>query len=100
MCRAKRISQERRILIFAHIDRSQDHDGPPFDLHVDGIRHRMSIIARLRSMTYGTSVWGIGRHILGSQVFDYWVGSNMPISDLRGRFDSTHVGNGLAGMGR
>ncbi|KIW07517.1 hypothetical protein, variant [Verruconis gallopava] len=73
------------ITAFMHLDRGTeqvDHhcffffEGPEFHVHhssyevhdfdVQGLGHQW-----LRDKGY-ESVWGIGRHVLGSQIFDYW----------------------------
>ena len=79
---------QKEVAMFAHIDRSQDlvdhhtifltsapKDSPKhvhhssFEIHdfdTQALGHQW-----LAKKGY-KSVWGVGRHILGSQIFDYW----------------------------
>jgi len=82
----------KNVAIFAHIDRGQDlvdhhtifltslspggsHGGNPHVHHCSFEVHDFDTQALghqwLAEKNY-KSVWGVGRHILGSQIFDYW----------------------------
>ncbi|KAF2808805.1 trihydroxytoluene oxygenase [Mytilinidion resinicola] len=84
--------ERRLVAMFAHIDRGQDladhHTmfltslGPDTDPHV---HHCSFEIHDFDTQALGhqwlaqkgyKSVWGVGRHILGSQIFDYWWDAN------------------------
>lgn len=73
------------VAVFAHIDRGED----PVDHHTffmstnktSHVHHASFEVHDFDTQQLGhqwlakqnyTSVWGVGRHILGSQIFDYW----------------------------
>ncbi|OZJ04421.1 hypothetical protein BZG36_02923 [Bifiguratus adelaidae] len=72
--------QKRKVAVFAYIDRGEDYvDHHTFFLGTAGSNHVHHCFfevhdfdtQELASKGY-KSVWGVGRHILGSQIFDYW----------------------------
>ncbi|KAI7247027.1 hypothetical protein KC352_g13908, partial [Hortaea werneckii] len=77
--------QKKDVAVFAHVDRGDD----PVDHHsffmttnpTSHVHHCSFEVHDYDTQQLGhqwlgkqgyTSVWGIGRHILGSQIFDYW----------------------------
>jgi hypothetical protein len=78
-------SERKIVAVFAHIDRDKDYVDHhtffmstgaqshvhhcSFEVHDADVQHLGH--QWLASKGY-KSVWGIGRHILGSQIFDYW----------------------------
>jgi Glyoxalase/Bleomycin resistance protein/Dioxygenase superfamily len=78
-------NQKRNVAVFAHIDRGEelvDHHTFFMTTNETSHVHHCSFEVHdfdtqalghqwLGAKNY-TSVWGLGRHILGSQIFDYW----------------------------
>ena len=85
-------SQGRKeVAMFAHLDRGQDHVDhhsiflatltPDSSIPHPHVHHCSFEVHDFDTQALGhqwlaekgyTSVWGVGRHILGSQIFDYW----------------------------
>ncbi|KAL5339348.1 Glyoxalase/Bleomycin resistance protein/Dihydroxybiphenyl dioxygenase [Aspergillus crustosus] len=106
--------QKKPVALFAHIDRGEDlvdHHSFFISSNATSHVHHCSFEVHdfdtqklghqwLANKGY-TSVWGVGRHILGSQIFDYWwdTTGNMiehyADSDLVN--DKTPIGYGAAG---
>ncbi|KAK5124653.1 hypothetical protein LTR85_001366 [Meristemomyces frigidus] len=106
--------QKKDVAVFCHIDRGDD----PVDHHTffmstnpTGHVHHCSFevhdydTQQLGHQWLGkqgyTSVWGIGRHILGSQIFDYWWDTTGNMIEHYADGDlvnkDTPVGYGMAG---
>ncbi|KAI9757729.1 MAG: hypothetical protein M4579_003354 [Chaenotheca gracillima] len=78
-------NEQKNVAVFAHVDRGADHvDHHTFFMSTNKTSHvhHCSFEVHdhdtqhlghqwLASKEY-ESVWGVGRHILGSQIFDYW----------------------------
>jgi hypothetical protein len=77
--------QRRTVAMFAHIDRGEDLvDHHTFFMTTNKtshVHHCSFEVHDFDTQALGhqwlagkgyTSVWGVGRHILGSQIFDYW----------------------------
>ncbi|KAE8384592.1 Glyoxalase/Bleomycin resistance protein/Dihydroxybiphenyl dioxygenase [Aspergillus alliaceus] len=77
--------QRKNVALFAHIDRGADYvDHHSFFLSANEtshVHHCSFEVHDFDTQNLGhqwladkgyTSVWGVGRHILGSQLFDYW----------------------------
>ncbi|KAH6660541.1 trihydroxytoluene oxygenase [Truncatella angustata] len=77
--------QRKIVAVFAHIDRGQDYvDHHSFFMSTNATSHVHHCSFEVHDFdtqqlghqwlaTKGyKSVWGVGRHILGSQIFDYW----------------------------
>lgn len=77
--------EKRNVALFAHIDRGQnpvDHHtffmskNPTSHVHHCSFEVHDFDTQKLGHQWLATksyeSVWGVGRHILGSQIFDYW----------------------------
>jgi len=75
----------RDVAVFAHIDRGQDYvDHHTFFMSTNPtshVHHASFEVHDFDTQNLGhqwlaekgyKSVWGVGRHILGSQIFDYW----------------------------
>lgn len=76
---------EKDVTTFLHLDRGVEHvdhhsffffEGPQFHVHHSSFEvHDFDVQALghewLRGKGYDL-VWGVGRHVLGSQIFDYW----------------------------
>lgn len=85
---AERQSERKEVAMFAHIDRGNDlvdHHSLFLSSALPGARHHVHHcsfeIHDFDTQALGhqwlaekgyESVWGVGRHILGSQIFDYW----------------------------
>ncbi|CAO3667046.1 unnamed protein product [Umbelopsis vinacea] len=78
-------NEKHRLGVFAHIDRGEDFvDHHTFFLTAAGsnhVHHCSFEVQDFDTQQLGhqwladkgyKSVWGVGRHILGSQIFDYW----------------------------
>ncbi|GAB5588891.1 hypothetical protein Unana1_03791 [Umbelopsis nana] len=78
-------NEKHRVAVFAHIDRGEDFvDHHTFFLTTAGsnhVHHCSFEVHDFDTQQLGhqwladkgyKSVWGVGRHILGSQIFDYW----------------------------
>jgi hypothetical protein len=78
-------SEKRNVALFAHIDRGADYvDHHTFFMSTNRtshVHHRSFEVHDFDTQKLGhqwlakkgySSVWGVGRHILGSQIFDYW----------------------------
>ena len=78
-------SEKKQVALFAHIDRDEDYvDHHSFFISsnpTDHVHHCSFEVHDFDTQKLGhqwlakqgyTSVWGVGRHILGSQIFDYW----------------------------
>lgn len=66
-------STSNRFQLSTHID---THPGPKYHVHHSSFEvHDFDIQSLghqwLREKDYDL-VWGVGRHVLGSQIFDYW----------------------------
>lgn len=77
--------QRKTVAVFAHIDRGEDLvDHHTFFMSTNKtshVHHCSFEVHDFDTQALGhqwlaakgyTSVWGLGRHILGSQIFDYW----------------------------
>jgi hypothetical protein len=77
--------KRKNVALFAHIDRGQDYvDHHTFFMSTNPtshVHHCSFEVHDFDTQQLGhkwlekkgyTSVWGVGRHILGSQLFDYW----------------------------
>ncbi|GMF71727.1 unnamed protein product [Aspergillus oryzae] len=77
--------QKKNVALFAHIDRGTDYvDHHSFFLSTNPtshVHHCSFEVHDIDTQHLGhqylngkgyESVWGVGRHILGSQIFDYW----------------------------
>ncbi|KAF4219348.1 hypothetical protein CNMCM8980_003079 [Aspergillus fumigatiaffinis] len=78
-------SEKRNVALFAHIDRGADYvDHHTFFMSTNRtshVHHCSFEVHDFDTQKLGhqwlakkgySSVWGVGRHILGSQIFDYW----------------------------
>lgn len=77
--------ENKNVAIFAHVDRGQDYvDHHTFFMTTSAtshVHHSSFEVHDFDTQQLGhqwlaskgyESVWGVGRHILGSQIFDYW----------------------------
>ncbi|OOQ87166.1 putative metapyrocatechase [Penicillium brasilianum] len=106
--------QKKNVALFAHIDRGSDYvDHHSFFISTNAtthVHHCSFEVHDLDTQKLGhqwladkkyESVWGVGRHILGSQIFDYWwdTTGNMIEHYADGDLvnDQTPIGYGPAG---
>ncbi|CEO59882.1 Putative Trihydroxytoluene oxygenase [Penicillium brasilianum] len=106
--------QKNNVALFAHIDRGSDYvDHHSFFISTNAtthVHHCSFEVHDLDTQKLGhqwladkkyESVWGVGRHILGSQIFDYWwdTTGNMIEHYADGDLvnDQTPIGYGPAG---
>ncbi|CAG8088878.1 unnamed protein product [Penicillium olsonii] len=106
--------EKKNVAVFAHIDRGSDHvDHHSFFMSsnpTSHVHHCSFEVHDFDTQKLGhqwlakkdyKSVWGVGRHILGSQIFDYWwdTTGNMIEHYADGDLvnDQTPIGYGPAG---
>ncbi|KAE8374196.1 Glyoxalase/Bleomycin resistance protein/Dihydroxybiphenyl dioxygenase [Aspergillus bertholletiae] len=107
-------NRKRNVGLFAHIDRGEENvDHHCFFLNANSsshVHHCSFEVHDFDTQSLGhhwlagkgyKSVWGVGRHILGSQIFDYWwdTSGNMVEHYADGDLvnEQTPIGYGLAG---
>jgi len=79
------VEKRKNVAIFAHVDRGSDYvDHHTFFMSANPTAHvhhcsfevhdfdTQQLGHQWLARNQYKSVWGIGRHILGSQIFDYW----------------------------